>query len=213
MEMRGFIIHNSCDWSGAAGWPGREGYPGGGRPSGRAAIAIAAPAGLHGPPQPRSSSSPTVRVTAPWPSPTGCRGFSAPTTKPWGTSKCGPQSPACDQVCWQQNWAGRTELHQAAAPWPSAVLHRYGLCLPTCSPHRDSGEGFLFHRRLEQCHNQHHLCPADRSCALILLTAGDRCFPLASVQHTHSSGCHTRRVSFLLYLKCKPSCFLVPLLD
>lgn len=105
--MREFIIWNSCDWSGAAGWPGREGYPEGGQPW---------PSQLQpGCTDCHGSSSHTVQVSAPWPSPRGCRDTSAPTTKAWDRSKCGPQCPAChqefrDQVCWQQNWAGPTEL-------------------------------------------------------------------------------------------------------
>lgn len=107
------------------------------------------------------------------PSLTGCRAISAPTTKPRGRIKCGPQSPAChqfcDQVCWQQSWAGLSVLPQGTASWPSAVLQRHGLCLPMCCQHRDSGEGILFPRRTEQCKDnvicgqQHHLCPSDPS--------------------------------------------------
>lgn len=169
--MRGLIICNSCDWSGLQDGPaGRAALREGGHQGGQPSPSEVQPGctDSHG------SSSHAVQVIAPWPSPTGCRGISAATTKPWGRSKRGPWSPEChqefcDQVCWQQNGAGCAVLHRGTAPWPSAVLHRHGLCLPTCSQHRDSGEGFLFTRRIEQCRDnvicghQHHLCPADPS--------------------------------------------------
>lgn len=204
--MRGFIIGNSCDWSGAAGWPGQGGQQ--------------SPSELQpGCPGSHGSSSHIVQVIAPWPSPTGCRGISAPTTKPWGGSERGPRSPEChqefcDRVCWRQDWAG------------CAVLHRHGLCLPMCSQHWDSGEGFLLPRRTEQCKDnvtcshQHHLWPAGpslphwRGCALIPLTAGgwvlvpSLLFPPPSVQHTHPSGCHTIRCHSCCIWNVNPLVFL-----
>ena len=101
--------------------------------------------------------------------------------------------------------------------------------------------GFLSPWRIEQCkdniicNHQHYLCPVEPSLPPLPGLEGPctdpaqgwwlgccvqgshgcwdaaHCLPPPSMRHTCSSGCHTIRVSFPLYLKEKPSCLLVPL--